>query len=165
MYTLHHGLLSGLIGLLVQQMGDESYRKRELAHQALRPMTWAAAYQLEQAANHHDAEIALRSARLYAPIREQKLERVAFTLRPKMPWLYLPDSYELHYWVEFAEKQYKAPGGGPDWPNYRMATKLYTKQLLLFGRSTDEIQALLDHMEQMELDWIRRYQPQQARRD
>jgi hypothetical protein len=165
MSILTQSLIHGLLGLLVQQLGDDSYRKRDLAHKFLKPIAWLAAEHLEQATRHHDAEIATRAGKLYAPIREHKCEQVAFTLRPKMPWLYLADSYQQHFWIERAEKQYGAPGGAPDWPNYRVATKLYAKQLLLDGRALSEIHILLDHMQHAELDWIRRYRSQNAQRD
>lgn len=151
-------ILDSLIALLIAHLGHDSYWQRERAYRALAVLAPLATEQLERASKDADPEVRQRAWTLYRPMHEQRMEKVAFALRGgEMPWLHLHDSYELHYWIEQAEKQYSAPGVGPDWPNYRMAAKLWAKGRLLAGWTVGQVNGELERMAEEEKTWRARY--------
>lgn len=148
--------MTGLIALLITQLGHSRYRYREAASRALTILAPAALTQLKIATAHADAEVSRRAWLIYRPQHEAECERIAFGLRPHTPWLHLHDNWEQQYWLEGASKR-GAASGGPNWTNYRLAAKLWAARRLIDGATVCEVQAEFERMQHDEDDWIARY--------
>ena len=152
-------LLHGFVALLISQLGHNSYLERAKASKALQPLAHVAAAQLEHAVkHHHDAEVRHRAWQIWKPLHEERVEKLAFSLREKHPWICLPDSYQEWYYREQAVKRWNVMDTGPEWLGYRFATKLYVRDRLMAGATVKEVQTELDGMAAEELEWVRRYQ-------
>jgi hypothetical protein len=141
-----------LLAYLVCQLGADRWQDRDRCHKALARLAPIAASHLERGTKSPDAEIAHRSWQLYLPEWIRRCEAQAMGFCSTMPWLYLSDSYELWWWLELADMR-GAEKGGPDFPNYRLATTLWAARQLRDGRSAFDIQLDLCQMARQESLW------------
>src|SRR5262249_15824585 len=130
-----------------------SFRKREAAHKALRSAAEVCVLHLAAATKHPDAEIAVRAARLYERFRIKKIERLGDALCPKWPGINLGGFDVQAYWLDQARAQ--APAGS-DWPDWRLATRLYARHRLLHGASISEVRAEIACMAAVEREFVQR---------
>lgn len=149
--------LDAVISLLILQLGDSRYSAREKAHRALAVLAPLSATQLERATSHPDMEVRRRAWQIAKPYIQTKVERQAFGLRERWPWLYLESTYEVWYWIECATKRWVIHRGGPEWAEYRAAAKLYARHLMLSGSSAVNVEEVMQKMDLEEQRWISLY--------
>lgn len=151
----------------VQQLGARSFRQREAAHRTIQRMGRAALPFLEIAARHPSAEVRRRSAVLLAryedEIAERESHKVLPSNYPRLPWI-VDVSVESEWMMvdrHLTEARKAVPfdrqGPNYEWPQYRIATRLWIKSQLLQRRPLAEIVEDLDRMVQAERDWIQTY--------
>jgi hypothetical protein len=149
-------LLDCVLSLTVEGLGDRSYRRRDAAHQALASCKRLAVPYLQRAEQHPNPEVARRVAILLEPYAEEIADTHSHAIKPtnwpRRPWLSLYDCPVTHYLAQ-AREHIKATGA-PDWPEYREATRLWVRSLLLQRRPVEEIQSELDRMATEERWWI-----------
>lgn len=149
-------MLNCLLSLSVDQLGHRCYRRRADAQQFLAAYGRLAIPYLERAEKHADPEVARRAAILLDRYTEEIMDRRSRTIMPtswpRRPWLTLYDGSVTHYLSE-ARTHVKATGA-PDWPEYREATRLWIRSLLLQRRPVEEIRNELDRMATEERWWI-----------
>jgi hypothetical protein len=152
--------------LLIDQLGDERFgvrvaAQRRLEHILLTEPDPVLRQRVEEAKLHPDLEIRRRAA--YA------LEAY-YDLRPReypvLPWIdMLPARFaDRQAVIDGCLHQVRAPGSWSyhaDWPDYRQATSVYTRQLLSQGFPRHCVQELLDDMVIRE----RRYREKHGMRD
>jgi hypothetical protein len=142
----------------VDQLGDRSYRRREEAHRTLARFGRLAVPHLQKAQASDNPEVARRAALLLAPYEEELADRRSHTFLPtdwpRRPWLSLPD-YGMGHYLSLA-RQGGSKTGPPDWPEYREATRLWVRGLLLQRRPAQEIVEELGRMAAEEKSWILR---------
>lgn len=158
--------------VLITQLGAPSYRQRVRAMNRLEPIVPAVAPYLEAATQHRDPEIARRASSLlahyYQSVADQLSEQVRPAHWPRTPWLdMLPPDYPdrqviVSFYLSAAQRKI-GPHGPPEWDDYRLATRLYLRQLIMDRRRLDEVHLLLDRMAEQERQWIQqngiRYSP------
>lgn len=153
-------LLNGLVALLIEQLGHPHYHHRAKADATLHVLAPVAYVQLERATKHKDAEIAHRAWRIWTPYRAKQLERQAFGMRAKWPWIHLDDAYAQYDWLERAKARWpEVPAGGPEWAEWRYATRLWAAARLIAGDSLSQIHHELERMAEEERRWRQWYAP------
>jgi hypothetical protein len=149
-------ILECALSLNVEQLGDRSYRRREAAHRQLAELGRLAVPYLQRAQSSPNPEVARRATLLLAPYEEEFADRhshkVLPTDWPRRPWLCLPD-YALCHYLSLA-RQGGGKTGPPDWAEYREATRLWVRGLILQRRPAQEIILELDRMAAEERSWI-----------
>jgi len=149
-------LLDCVLSLTVEQLGDRSYRRRDAAHHALASCKRLAVPHLQRAEGHPNPEVARRAAILLEPyadaIADNRSHAIMPTSWPRRPWLSLYDCPVTPYLAQ-ARTQVKT-SGAPDWPDYREATRLWVRSMLLQRRPVEEIRNQLDRMASEERWWI-----------
>lgn len=152
------------VAVLVNRLGDGRYAVRERASASLAGMMPQAESYLKDASSHPNKEIAVRSELLVSKYhREQAViwsEKILPDKYARMPWidklpLDVPNRDGIMSW--HLSKAYKVTAGYQGWPAYRVATKLYVKDLIGSGRTKKEIVQLLNRMADVEIKWIREY--------
>jgi hypothetical protein len=149
-------ILDCALALNVEQLGDRSYRRREAAHHTIAQLGRLAVPYLQRAQSSPNPEIARRATLLLGPydaeIADQHSHELMPTEWPRRPWLFLPDT-ALGYYLSLAQGA-MAKTGPPDWPEYREATRLWVRGMLLQRRPREEIRSELDRMAVEERGWI-----------
>lgn len=165
--------------MLISDLGDKKFKKRESAEARLRELGWTALRAISEARKHKDAEIAHRAKKIYNEYF--RIEREKYS--DKLPSIWrLPnsirynkkdfninkdvekiknvslckplklDDLSLHYYRRAAakmERQIESPYGAT---YYRLedieqeATDLYLTDLLLSGKSREEVNKLAKEM-------------------
>jgi hypothetical protein len=148
--------LDCLLSFSVDQLGHRSYQRRAEAHHVLAACGRLAIPYLERAERRGDPEVARRAAILLERYADEMVDRrsraILPTNWPRRPWLALYDGSVTHY-LSQARTHVKATGA-PDWPEYREATRLWVRSLLLQRRPVEEILNELDRMATEERWWI-----------
>ncbi len=152
-------LLDCVFALLVDRLGDARYCRREMAHRCLAAAGPLARPVLERADNHPTPEVRERVRRLLARWEEERLweqaDRIRPTSWPRTPWLLLPDHGAYGGYLQLARRKGAGTGyGAPDWPEYRLATRLWVRSQLWQRRPTAEIVEELDRMAEHESRWL-----------
>jgi hypothetical protein len=137
--------------LLIDQLGDERYAvrveaQRRLEHVLLSEPDPVLRQRVEEAKEHSDLEIRRRAANAleaYYDVRPRQY--------PVMPWIdMLPaESADRQGVIDGCLNQVRAPGSWSyhaDWPDYRQATAVYSRQLLRQGYPRHCVQELIEDM-------------------
>src|SRR5262249_39684862 len=109
---------------------------------------------------HPVPEVRARVAELLARWEEERLWEQAGRLRPtswpRTPWLclHLPPPQDGNYLSQARRKASGKGQGAPDWPEYRLATRVRAHARLRERRPTAEIVEALDRMADEERRWI-----------
>lgn len=151
-------LFDALFSLLIVHLGDRHYHQREKAYKALAVLAPIVVGHLERATSHHDPEIQHRAAKLYRPFKEAKLEAEAFGLVAEFPWLWVDDCYLTQYYLELGVQRFGAVRGGPEFADYRTATKLYVRDLLMEGADRGRVREMLSDWAERDRRWREMYQ-------
>lgn len=159
-FTLFELTLAVLLPFgLIPSLGDRTFKRREAAHIALGRLGEAARPALDAAAGHPDPEVQRRAQLLQRPewveqIADDKSRRILPRRFPRLPWIdmnVVGEGAFTHYLLAA-----KTPTTGqPDWPEYREATRLYVRGLILQKRPRREILDTLDQLAEVEVAWIR----------
>jgi hypothetical protein len=154
----------------IVRLGDDSFKTREQASQALQTWTPYATQQVRQACKSGDPEVARRAevlleafAREHAEFfraRAKSLRCAGFKL---VPWIdSLPADYPdrhqivLNYVTQAKDQQEIAIDLVHRFDEYRVATILFTIDLLKAGVSEEEILSLYSKMARQEVEWLKR---------
>lgn len=159
-------VMPGILAIaLITQLGSPHYRDRARASQELSQLAPLVAPYLEAARKHEDPEVSQRSTLILATYYESVADGLSAKLIPthwpRRPWLdMLPRGYPnrkviIDHYLRQAQKKIGRQGP-PNWRDYRLATQLYTRELLLQHHNPGEIQRLLDQMAELERTWIRK---------
>jgi len=146
-----------LVLALIAGLGHDDFKTRELSDRGLQDLLPLAAPYLFKSQFHPDAEIAVRSKKLY----QQWAWHTAGTLKPAdwpfLPWIdSLPHTYPNR--ASLIQDHLGMADGtndAPSWPKYRNATKFLIYQMLCDGKDLPEVQGLLDAMVVREKGWIK----------
>jgi hypothetical protein len=145
--------------LHIDRLGDRNYTRRECAHRQLSAWGRLAVPYLQRAEHHPDPEVQRRAAILLAPYDTELADLRSHLLKPtswpRRPWLSGCPGPLTHYLSE--ARRYVPSTGPPEWPEYREATRLWVRSLLLQRRPLDEIILELDRMAAEERWWILQY--------
>ena len=153
-------IVNVVVSILIAQLGDANYIKREKAFKALKEFVPIAHGQLEANLSNQDPEIAHRCWILYRPAWEAKMEQIAFTMVKRFPWLYLDEWHteEVQAYMQWAVDKWGAVNCHPDYQPYRDATKLWVlSQLRTRTMTLMEIRSRLEMMATIEQRWIDAY--------
>ncbi len=161
-----------ILALMVDQLGDRAFRRREQAHRLL--MEWTVlrsndsyAQRATVAALHRGAdqtcpEASARCRKLIRALPGPDLWAVARTILPRgmaqHPWLYLGwDDAVTRAWTKYAHTLREMPYGGPanDYEDLRWACLCWVRSQLLQSRSRAEITFDLEIMAVEERCWKR----------
>ena len=138
----------------VERLGDNDFFVREAAERHL-DCEWVGEIQLfrlNAARQSPDPEIRRRATRVL-----ERHGEVYPTCGKKLPWISgTPGGYDapvvqqylrLTRWVHWEDPHPQ------DWPGWRWATRLYTRDLMALGWSRARVQILLDEMQAREREW------------
>lgn len=150
----------------VLMLGSECYQKRERAERILRIGLPHSLPYLYQARAADDPEVHHRAVRVIVSYRQRIAPIRAGILRPAgypyLPWIdQLPSdwpdrNWHIKYWLQEARDRYPKHGmHDSGWKLYRLATKLYIKDLLTQPNGEEVVQNLLNRMRDREVRWIR----------
>lgn len=152
-----------LYALMILALGSPSFAARQAASAALEsPAAYPALPQLQIAARSPDPEVAQRAGRLVERHRAT-LADAWIARQGKLPWLdSLPrDSADItdlvsHY-VELGRARVSADNnhGGPDWPAYREATRLWLWGRIVDGTDPEALAGVLAAMRERCVRWER----------
>ncbi len=152
-------ILDCALSLNVERLGDRCYNRRECAHRRLAACGRLAVPHLQRASSHPDPEVQRRAAILLGPYETELADRRSHCLMPtswpRRPWLSGCYGPMTHYLTE--ARRCVTNTGPPDWPEYREATRLWVRSLLIQRRPVDEIRLELDRMASEERWWILQY--------
>lgn len=150
--------------VLISQLGSPQYRERARASHELYQMAPLVVPYLEAARRHEDLEVSQRSTLILATYYESVADRVAESMKPsrwpRLPWIdMLPENHPdrktvIDYYTQQARNRIGRKGP-PNWEDYRLATKLYMRELILERQRPQQVQHLLDRMVECECQWIR----------
>jgi hypothetical protein len=148
--------------MLLVLLGHPSFSVREAAHAQLArlaPLIWPMLAAWE---NADDPEIAAHCRALVdqhwrsLPLTEK--QSIAAQLRPagwqKLPWLSSLPEWN-HYYLDRAMSG-GFGAGGPDWPGYREATRLWLLDMVAAGYTPRELLPLLEAMANGDREWCRK---------
>jgi hypothetical protein len=152
-------MLECLFSLMIDRLGHGQYRQRAAAHSCLAAAGALARPALEGAENHPVPEVRARVAELLGRWEAERLWEQAGRLRPtswpRTPWLSLNLPPLDGSYLSQARRKASGKGqGAPDWPEYRLATRLWVYAQLRQRRPTAEIVEGLDRMAAEERRWI-----------
>ena len=152
-------LTDAVLSILVLQLGSDRWADRDRSHRILASLAPIAIHQLDAGTHHRDAEIAKRCQQLLAPFAQSRAEKTAFALRTHWPWLSMPCETAIEYdFLERARARWpEVVGGGPDFADWRLATKLWVVHRLLAGDPVMLIQYELTRMVADETAWKKIY--------
>jgi hypothetical protein len=158
-------LMDLTMAVLVEDLGHPQFERREAASQRLRLLGPLAMPALQQARGHADLEVARRAGQLYDEYWITYAERRASAVRPSsypvLPWIdQLPPEHPerrevITFYLQLAHQNMRQERG-PEWLDYREATRLYIRDLFRQQKGRVEVIQLLDRMADEEQAWIRR---------
>jgi hypothetical protein len=152
--------------VLLLQLGDPDFHKREQAHLALEALAPVTLQQLTWGAKHRDLEIARRCQiivdRQYRRIAPLVARKIRPTSYPRVPWISeLPQDWPQRFQIgdSYHQRALDHPQGPrpgpPDYNDYRFATVLMMEDLICIEKWTPEkLTKLLDQMVIGEKQWI-----------
>ena len=158
-------IIEAIVSLLILQLGDNIYAKREKAHQVLtRLVPYASHHQFELALKDPDPEIGRRALMIYRPIFEKRMEVFGSSLLKSFPWFKIMDSsgnwsyfgMEMDMWRARAVEKWKLPfpdASDGEFQSYRAACKLWVIVQLQGRKSIEDIRNTLEALERYEKEW------------
>lgn len=146
------------VNVHIQGLGSEDFRTREASMQALKEIGPLANPALLKASEHDDPEVRWRAKHLLNHNIRANAETVATLLcGDNTPWIdMLPLDWDFYSHTAIVQDYLPLAGGagkGPDWPNYRKATKLWITDLLKWGKPPHEVAQALEQMRAREKQW------------
>lgn len=153
-----------ILFVLVNDLGNRHWTRREHAHDALMRLDRLAWPALSRGCEHHDPEVSARCRRLLAGSEEERSWELAGRILPRgwtrHPWLFLEgdpwndgwSTSDVSRWCTEAA-QHGATDHGLEWNTYRVGCRLWVQSQLRQYRSPTEIRFDLEVMVLAERRW------------
>lgn len=162
---MNNAVLSMLMLLplpLTEQLASKSYKTRAVANNSLACLGRLAIPTIEyQSKSHKDPEVRARCRGLLSPYVYELAARDSLKILPRdyprLPWFHC-ECFFYEEWGQYMDTARHLCGsitGAPNWPEYRLATRLWLISQLVQRRPMPEILNRLDEMANVEINWIR----------
>jgi hypothetical protein len=150
-----------LFAILLSNLGAEDYGRRQAAHRVLQQVAPLAVHRLQIAEKSSDREVATRARQLlnryYADSAATWARHLTAERDDEFPWIAdIPSEHTsgaLPYYLDIARGQLEKQGP-PNWPEYRLATRLLVQDLYTRRVSQRDILLLLSELAESERQWI-----------
>lgn len=133
--------------IFIAGLGSDDFAKRERCDRVLRLMGDNAIFSLLIAEQSRNTEIAVRARKILSSWHAANAERWADSLG-KLPWI-----WDHHHYLTQARKK-TGFCSGPDWTDYREATRLLVIDLYS-NRRCDEVPGMLAEFVDRDREWLR----------
>jgi hypothetical protein len=155
--------------VLVQKLGSDDFLTREKAQVLLAAHVPASIPAITKGTKSEDPEVTARCVALLKKwlwdTAEKKVEslQVSIWKQHKLPWIDgLPPDYPdrddiMEYYLDVADSLIGRQRCAPDYPSYRLATKIYLLDLFKAGAGEQKVQKLIDAMALRDVQWIETY--------